>query len=137
MAGGNSARDLGVPLVHYLRKTVALADFSNVPAGQLGVSLGAIPAGAFLGQLFARIDTPFNAGTTNVLTVGFDNNVTNMASAADITEGSAQTQVISTGAGLQPTVDSDIYVKYAQTGTPANAGQATFVVSFVPLRPSS
>ncbi len=124
-----SARDLGVPLVHFLRKTVSLVDLTQAPAG---VYIGTVPANCFMLQTYARIDQAFNAVTTNVLTVGYDAGVSNMAGAGDITEGTLQTQVIATGAGLAPTTDVDIYAKFTQTGTPATTGRATIAVGYLP-----
>jgi hypothetical protein len=127
-----NARDTFLPCVHFIRKTVTLNDL--VLAGATGVLVGTIPAGAFPIATLVRVETLFNAGSTNVLTVGTNATVDNLAGAADVTEGSTQTQSITTGAGLSLTTDTDVFVKYAQTGTPASTGQATVLVTYAPNR---
>jgi hypothetical protein len=73
-------------LVHYLRKEVNYND----PGIAAGVAIGRLPAGAQITQALARVRTGFNAGTTNVLTVGTNPaNYDNIFAAADIAEGSA------------------------------------------------
>jgi hypothetical protein len=52
--------------VHYFRKRV---NFNDVGIAA-GVLFGTLPAGAMLVQLNVRVNTAFNAGTTNALNVG-------------------------------------------------------------------
>jgi hypothetical protein len=127
---GTNARNTGLPVVHVLRKTVTLNDL--ILAGAVGVLVGTLPANSFLLQAYVRVETIFNAGSTNVLTVGTNAAVNDIAAAADITEGSLQTQLIPTGAGLTLNNDTDVFVKYVQTGTPATTGQATIIVGYIP-----
>ena len=79
-----------------------------------------------------RIDTAFNAGTTNVLTVGTnagsDNNI---VAAADVNEAATGTTSVTTGIGLSIAADTPVYVRYTQSGTAATAGAATIVILYV------
>ena len=71
-------------LVHYLRKEVNYND----PGIASGIVIGRLPANAQITQALARVRTTFNAGTTNVLTVGTNAaNYDNIFGTADIAEG--------------------------------------------------
>ncbi|HEX2655347.1 MAG TPA: hypothetical protein VHN11_17075 [Xanthobacteraceae bacterium] len=124
------ARLLPTQQTHYLRKSVAF-NTPGVGASDT-VKIGRLPAGAFISGVWARIETPFNAGTTNVLTVGTsaggDADIIN--GAADLNAGSAGTTSVTRGLGLPIANDTDIFVKFTQTGTPATAGAATIVISY-------
>jgi hypothetical protein len=123
--------DMHMPVVHYLRKTVKFND-----AGiSSGIIIGSLPAGSIILPVYVRIEAAFNAGSTNVLTIGQNATRDDIAGAADINEGSVTTQAVTTGLGLNLNSDTDIYVKYAQTGGAATAGQATIILPYVPLRP--
>lgn len=81
-------------------------------------------------EVSAQVITAFNAVTTNVLTAGTDAASANQwLAAGDITEGTP---------GFYPannvvkkfrlTANTDIYVKYTQTGTAATTGSAVIIV---------
>lgn len=126
------ARDTGAPHIHFIRRSVSLNDL--ILGAAAGVLVGTLPANAFITDVLVRIDQPFDAGSTNVLTVGTNATVDNLAGSGDVTEGSTQTQLIATGNGLAMPVDTDVFVKYVQTGTPAGNGQATVLVAYAPNR---
>ena len=72
-------------LVHFLRKEVNYND----PGIASGYVIGRLPAGAQITQALARVKTTFDAGTTNVLTIGTNaSSYDNILGAADIAEGS-------------------------------------------------
>lgn len=128
-SAGSVARELSLQAVHYFRKTVNYND-ADIASG---VKFGVLPAGAQLIGVIVNVETAFNAGTTNVLTVGTNasdwNNVVDSDDTAETAGGSA---LITTGTGLEFTADTSIYVKYAQTGTAASTGKAHIVVMYVP-----
>lgn len=118
-----TARLLHMQQTHFFRKRVNYND----PGIAAGVLFGTLPAGALLTGLTVRVNTAFNAGTTNALNVG-------------TTAGGTQifTDVATAGA-RKPTVpnisfaaDTDIFVAYAQTGGAATAGQADIAVEYIP-----
>ena len=129
MSTSGRARDLGLQAVHYLRKTVNYNDTGIGTADT--VKVGRLPAGAFITNTLVRVDTVFNAATTNVLTIGTnaasDNNI---VASGDVNEASAITFVCTTGNGLSITSDTDVYARYTQTGTAATTGKATVVITF-------
>ena len=114
-------------LVHFLRKEVNYND----PGVAAGIVIGRLPAGAQVTQALARVKTSFNAGTTNVLTVGTNGSAyDNIFGAADIVEGSAANNV-APAANLQEAVtEADVFVKYTQTGTVANQGKAIIHIAY-------
>lgn len=76
------------------------------------------------------VNTAFNAGTTNVLTVGTSTTANEWLAAGDITEGTPGFYPASNAvAKFRLTADTKIYVKYTQTGTAATTGAATVIVS--------
>lgn len=118
----------------YARELDVIAvDFSfNTPGLLAGLPIGAFPAGAVLGQAKWQIVTPFNAVTTNVLTVGTNATRDDILSASDVTEGSAGAGLSSTGLTLGPfATDTPIYALFAFTGGAPTAGRAIVVMTFV------
>lgn len=105
-----------------------------------GVKLATIRADAthpVLLEFFAEVTTAFDAGTTNVLTVGSDTTANQFLGASDITEGTAAFYPASNANKKYRIVaDTDIYVKYTQTGTAATAGAALLYIRVNPLFPS-
>lgn len=128
---GTTARRNSVQMVHYLRFTVNYND-SGIASG---VGKQVLPAGAIIIGTDVHVAAAFNAGTTNVLTVGTSGVFTEIVSAAALNEGATGlTQNIApTGVMLGPIAsDTQVFVSYTQTGTAASAGQATFVIKYIP-----
>lgn len=129
MSTSGRARDLGLQVIHYLRKTVNYNDTGIGSADT--VKVGRLPAGAFITQCLVRVETVFNAATTNVLTVGTSGGSdADIVASGDVNEASATTQSASTGLGLSVTADTDVFAKYTQTGTAATTGKATIVIAY-------
>lgn len=129
---GNTARQNIDQEVHYLRFAVNHND-SGIAAG---VGKQWLPAGAIIVGTDVVIDTPFNAGTTNVLTVGTDApNDANIVAAGDVDETAAglTQNVKPTGAALGAlAAAAQVFAKYAQTGATATAGRAYVVIKYIP-----
>jgi hypothetical protein len=92
-----------------------------------------LPAGAQI--LFATVNivTPFNAGTTNVLTVGQNSaNWNDIVNASDVNEAVAGSTMVLRGADLVITTDVQVNYKYTQSGGAATAGQAVIVIAYTP-----
>lgn len=117
-------------VVHYLRKTVNYNDTSI----SSGVLMGTVPKGAHFVGSSVHVRTAFNAGTTNVLTVGTNSSSYNdIVASATVDETTLGTTLATTAANVAyPTGDLGVYIKYAQTGTAASAGVADVVVMYVP-----
>lgn len=109
--------------VHFFRKRVNWND-SGIA---VGVVFGTFPAGAMITGQAVRINTAFNAGTTNALNVGTTAGGTQLFT--DVATAGARSPAI---ANLSFAVDTDIFVQYAQTGGAATAGQADIVINYVP-----
>jgi len=85
-------------------------------------------------QLFCEIITAFNAVTTNVLTGGTNSTANQLLGAGDITEGTPGFYPSGAATGkLRITANTDIYVKYTQSGTEATTGKAKFYLQVTPL----
>ena len=114
-------------LVHFLRKEVNYND----PGIASGYVIGRLPAGAQITQALARVKTTFNAGTTNVLTIGTNaSSYDNILGAADIAEGSTGNNAAPTANLQEAASETDVYVKYTQTGTAASQGKAIIHIAY-------
>jgi hypothetical protein len=129
---GSSARQLNQQQTHYLRFSVGYSD----PGIAAGAGKQWLPKGALILRTSIHVGTAFNAGTTNVLTVGINNpSYDNIVAAADVAEtATGLTQNVKpTGTALGPLAsDAQVFALFAQTGTSASAGQATVVIEYVP-----
>src|SRR5690349_21962841 len=114
-------------LVHYLRKEVNYND----PGIASGIVIGRLPANAQILQALARVRTPFNAATTNVLTVGTNaSNYDNILGTADIAEGSVGNNAAPSANLQEVLAETDVLVKYTQTGTAATQGKAIIHIAY-------
>jgi len=117
--------------VCYIRKKITFADAGA--AG--GIPVEWLRKGSIILESYVYVTTAFNAATTNVLTVGtnstaYDNIVTN-AQSIPATPG-YKLNLTPTGTAAGPlAADSQMFVKYTQTGTAATTGEAYVVVTFV------
>ncbi len=116
--------------VNYFRAAVNFDTYQVDTAGK--VPLGTLPAGAIVLSCIVKIVTPFNAATTNVLTIGTASDASAVLAAGDIDETTAATTLAGAATGYRPTVDTPLFIKYAQTGTAASAGAAIVVMTFAP-----
>lgn len=125
-----TARQYHEQMVHYARFAVNYND-----AGiDTGVGKQVLPAGAVIVGTDVIVTAAFNAATTNVLTVGTNGTTANnVVGSGDVNEASAQIF-----GNIPPTApgplaaDTQLYVKYTQTGTAATAGAAVVVVKYIP-----
>lgn len=115
---------------HSLRKLVNYND-AGVAAGVL---VGTIPAGSIISSVIVEIATLFNAGTTNVLTVGTTGTGTDLMTSAETISGTIGQKAAATYKGTTAAapvaVDTDIFVAYAQTGTAATTGVAYVLITY-------
>src|SRR5262245_39879383 len=127
-----AARVSHVQAVHFLRFTVNFDE----PGIATGVGKQSLPDGAIIIGTDVHVQTVFNAGTTNVLTVGTNAaNFDNIIAAADVNEGATglTKDVSPTGTALGPiAADVQVFAKYTQTGTAATTGRAQVIVKYVP-----
>lgn len=92
-----------------------------------------LPAGAVILAVLVEIIVAFNAGSTNVLTVGMNSPTYNdMVAAADVNEAAIGTTRVerAIGGALLRAAEKTPFVAYAQTGTPATAGQAEVTILY-------
>lgn len=111
-----------------------------------GILIGTIPIGAWIVKVQVAILTVFNAGTTNVLTVGtvaantayasLPGTLNNLVKSGDVNAGATGTTDVTTGIGpiIAQTADQDVYVQYTQTGTAATTGIASILIEFTGLQ---
>lgn len=100
-----------------------------------GVGKQTLPKGALIIGTDVFVTTVFNAGTTNVFVVGTTAAGTDLAGAADVTEGTAGAYL-----NIKPNAstswvplpaDTQIFATFTQTGTAATTGAAYVIVKFV------
>lgn len=131
MSTSGVARNDGSQNVHFIGKDIA---YNTVGIGTADtVKVGRIPAGSMLMPAQVRITTIFNAATTNVLIVGTSaGSDADIVGAAEVNEGATGVTIVATGCALTFANDTDIYVKYSQTGTAATTGAATVIIPYIP-----
>jgi hypothetical protein len=126
-----TARATQYQMVHTLRFDVNWND-TGISSG---VRKQTLPAGAIVTSTSVLITTAFNAGTTNVLTVGGNTTTYNDIVAAndvDETATGLTNGIKPTGSSLgKLAADRDVYAKYTQTGTAATAGAATVIIHYI------
>lgn len=85
-----------------------------------------------------EIVTAFNAATTNVVTFGTSQGSANeILPSSSITPGTPGWYPSGANAGkLRITQNTDLWMKYTQTGTAATTGLARFYINILPLDPS-
>ena len=112
--------DLGVCGIEQLMYAGTVAfDTEDVDKG---VELCELPAGIVVTKAVAVVTEAFDAGTTNVLTVGANDDVNDIMGSGDITEGTKGAYLVNKFA--QYDAAATIKAKYTQTGTDATAGAA-------------
>jgi hypothetical protein len=131
MSTSGVARNDGTQNVHFIGRDIA---YNTAGIGTADtVKVGRIPAGSMLMPAQVRITTVFNAATTNVLTVGANASAnTDIVAAGELNEGATGVTIVGTGAALTFANDTDIYVRYTQTGTAATTGAATILIPYFP-----
>ena len=132
-----------------MRKTVNLADFGANGLVANCLLLGSIPVDSYIKHVSCELIAAFNAGTTNVLTLGVTSASANeLLAAGDITEatvgyyvpatpllvlGRRQTQTAQAAISGVDYCQSGVglWAKYTQSGTAATTGQAIFVIEYI------
>lgn len=128
---GSTARRNSSQQVGYLRFTV---NFNDVGIAS-GVNKQWLPAGAVITDTSVYVGAAFNAGTTNVITVGLGGSANTIVASGQVTPGSTglTNAIAPTGNALGPLAsDLQVNVTYTQTGTAATAGQAIVMIKYIP-----
>lgn len=110
----------------------------TVNFNEAGIAAGtawdnSLPIAAFIVGVWCEIVTVFNAGTTNVLTVGTNSTTFNdIINAGDVNEAALGVTEVTRGQGrsITATADKSVFSKYTQTGGAATTGQAVIVIVF-------
>lgn len=117
--------------VGHIRRTVTLGQ-NGFGAG---IPIGTLEAGAVPLRATVIINTAFNAGTTNVLSLGSTADDDGLITSTNAGAGSTGIKA-GTGAllGVPLASDTTYYAKFSETGTAATTGKATMIVEFVNKR---
>jgi hypothetical protein len=107
-------------------------NFNDVGAAT-GIATGKwLPAGAIIECTSVSVNTAFNAATTNVLTIGLNGTTANNIVATVAATAGLVLNLAPTGTALgKLAADTQVYVKYTQTGTAATTGNATFMIKYM------
>lgn len=131
MSSSGNARNEGTQSLHFIGIDVTYST-PNIGTSDK-VKVGRVPAGSMLFPAQVRVTTAFNAATTNVLTVGTSGGSdADVVAAGDVDESTPGVTIVETGCSLTFSDDTDIYVKYTQTGTAASTGAATVIIPYAP-----
>ena len=125
------ARRQAWQVTNTLKKTINFGDANIANGVAFDESL---PMGAFIISVTVEIVTAFNAGTTNVLTIGTNGpaNYNNIVASGDVTPGTPGVTQPTRGLGrsLAAAAETPVFAKYTQTGTAATQGQAVVVIEY-------
>ena len=88
-----------------------------------GIKLCDLPDNIVVTKAVAVVTTAFNAGTTNVLTIGTNSGCDDLLGSGDITEGTAAAYA-GGNKFVKLGTNAAVKAKYTQTGTDATAGAA-------------
>lgn len=127
---GVAARQDPRQVVNTLKKTINYND-ANIAVGVAFENY--LPQGAFISRVLIEVVTAFNAGTTNVLTVGTVGAAfNNIVSAADVNEAATGIYDATRALGRALTAAGNVLpvALFAQTGTAATAGQAIVLIEY-------
>jgi hypothetical protein len=125
----DTVRLFGINRVGGFRGVISAAINYNI-ASPFIVHVGLIPAGNRIILAGVNNKTVFNAGTTNVLTMGtVAGSYADVMGSGDINEASATWQEKQLDTVLL--VDTDYYVKYVQTGGAATTGSARVFIDYM------
>jgi len=125
-----AARDVKMPVSQVISYVLNY----NTTGASSGVKIGTIPANAVVQSWRATVETAFNAGTTNPITIGTTATGAEIAAAASITSGTAGSYTGSPAAAAgwkQQTADQAVYCSYIPTGAAASAGKAIIVLHYI------
>jgi len=99
-------------------------------AAPFRVSIGVIPAGAGVMGAMVAVTEVFNAGTTNVVTVGTLADPDRLVEAGDVNEAAVGTALVCHRGVEILTVDTEYFIWYTQTGAAATTGHAVVGLMF-------
>lgn len=127
---GTDARDFKQQMVHYMRRTIAFDTFQIDTANT--VKVGTLPAGAVILEGIVKVNTAFNAGTTNYVNVGIDTDDDAIVDQDDVDLTAEERQSSYRGSDLTLATAEDVYVTYTQSGNAATTGEAEIIVLYIP-----
>ena len=128
VAGGRGYAQFQPEMAPWSRLTTTVS--YNSANASTGIFMGILPVRAQIHLIQVNVETAFNAGTTNVLTVGYGASLNEIVAAGDVDESSATTQTVTTGLSLEFTAEKKVYAKFVETGTAATAGKARISIYF-------
>jgi hypothetical protein len=127
---GTTARQFPYQTVHFIRRRVTF-DTTFIADDDFTL-VGVLPAGAIITQAIVKVETAFNASSTNLINVGIAGNDDAIVDEGDIDLTAEEWQATMTGCDLTFAADTPVYVTYDQTGDAATAGVAHVIVMYIP-----
>lgn len=106
-----------------VEKTLSLAELATP------CTVAKLPPGATVTGIQVYVDTAFNAGTTNTLSIGDSGSATRFLNAQSV--AATGPVAVSTQIGRKYTSSDRIDVSYAQTGTAATTGVVRVITKYV------
>jgi hypothetical protein len=123
---GTAARDFHTAQVHYLTKSFTYADDGST------LTMGIIPAGAFVVRGGVIVSTAFNAGSTNVLDIGTSDDTDGFATDLALgTVGVITADEMATTNDAYASADTTIQCVVDLTGTAATTGVGIAWVEYI------
>jgi hypothetical protein len=103
-------------------------DDPDAATGKFAVRL---PKGAQVIVNATKITEVFNAGSTNVLTVGYGASLNEFIASGDVDETALGWTAVDRANEVTLTEEKDIYVKFVETGDAATTGSVDYVLTWI------
>lgn len=117
---------------HQQQLDTICVEFSFATQGlAAGICIGAVPVGSRIVHSHVVIDTAFNSGTSDDMTVGLTPGAAEIATAANIAARAAGYKTFDTPKTLLFTKDTQLFMKWAPVGAAATAGKGFLYLGFV------
>lgn len=129
-------RQLHDETLHFIRYDFSFSSPSSTVMNA-GVNFGSLPAGAVPIRVDVAVDTAFNNGTNNLISVGYTATGTDLVNGASLASQAlvttaAPAAAIATAKQATSKTGTQLYVSTSQTGTAATTGTCSLIIYYVP-----
>jgi hypothetical protein len=124
------ARNAGEQQIHCFRTRFQVA---NVPAFAPGIKIGRLPARSFLSRVQIYKAAAFNSATTDTIQLGSTQTGVDLLGATDVKTAAGYVDLTAAaGLGIVQPLETDLWMRYLQSGAAATLGDVTVLISYFP-----
>lgn len=124
------ARNSGEQNIYFIRQRFQVG---QVAAFAPGAKIGRIPSRTFLFAIKLHKSVAFNSATTDTIQLGTTQTGVDILAATDIKTAPGYVDLTAAaGLGMVATAETDLWMRYLQSGAAATLGDVTIVIAFAP-----